>query len=226
MIDFKTKILIKSQNAVGTEIASELSGSLYAIVCRNLPAEKLKENNAVLIDNTSEDMDESLESLILSGKTGSKTFVLTNDTEPLISDKNGVLFISAKLGTENICRFICYSLNAETSHKQAEKVASKLLLSIGFHAHLKGYRYTAEAVTLIIENPDFAYGFNRKLYSIIAKKHGVTSESIERAVRNSIELAYDRNRQRFEEFFGYPLQKPTNTEFISFCAEKIRIELL
>lgn len=225
-MDFKSKILIKSQNAVGTEIASELSGNLYAVVCRTLTAEKLEESSAVLIDNTSEDMDEYLESLILSGKMGRKTFVLTNDTEPLISDTNGTLFISAKLGTENICRFICHSLNIEAPRKQTEKVVSGLLLSIGFHANLKGYRYIAEAVTLVIENSDFAYCFNKKLYPLIAKKYGVTPENIERAIRTSIEVAYDRNYDKFERFFGYTLQKPTNTEFILFCAEKIRIELL
>lgn len=224
-MDFKSKILIKSQNAVGTEIASELSGSLYAVVRRNLSAENLEKSNAILIDNTAEDMDEALESLILSGKSGVKTFVLTADAEPLISDTNGVLFMSSKLGTENICRLIGYCLNVENLRKQAEKAVSKLLLSIGFHANLKGYRYVTEAVALIIENPDFAYSFNSRIYPIIGEKHGMTPDSVERAVRNSIDLAYDRNYRKFEEFFGYAVPKPTNTEFISFCAERIRIEL-
>lgn len=224
-MNLKSQILIKSQNAVGTEIASELSGNLYAVVRRNISAENLEKSNAVLIDNTAEDMDETLESLILSGKTGVKTFVFTNDAEPLISDNNGVLFISAKIGTENISRLIGYCLNVENRCKQAEKAVSKLLLGIGFHTNLKGYRYITEAVALILENPDFAYSFNSRIYPIIAEKHGMTSESVERAVRNSIELTYDKNYRRFEEFFGYAVSKPTITEFISFCAERIRIEL-
>ncbi|MDE7138396.1 MAG: sporulation initiation factor Spo0A C-terminal domain-containing protein, partial [Ruminococcus sp.] len=64
-----------------------------------------------------------------------------------------------------------------------------------------------------------------ELYPIIAEKHNVTSLSVERATRNSIELAYDRNHRKFEELFGYKLLKPTNTEFVAFCAEKIRLEL-
>ncbi|MDE6102711.1 MAG: hypothetical protein K2F73_07030, partial [Ruminococcus sp.] len=78
MIDFKSKMLIKSQNAVGTEIASELSGSICAITRHNFSSEMLENNNAVLIDNTTGDMDEASESLILSGKTDAKIFVLTS----------------------------------------------------------------------------------------------------------------------------------------------------
>ncbi len=225
MMDLKTKMFIRSQNAVGTEIASELSGDIYAVTRRNFSAEMLEENNAVLIDNTKEDMDEALESLILSGKTGSKIFILTSDAEPLISDKNGVLLISEKLGTENICRLIRYCLDAGNLRKRAEKAVSKVLLYMGFQANLKGYRYSVESILLIAENPELAYSFNNRLYPLVAEKHSVTPLSVERALRTSIESAYDRNYRKFEEFFGYPLQKPVNTEFISFCAEKIRLEL-
>lgn len=221
------KMLIGSQNAVGTEIASGLSGTgIYAVTRRNFTPEMLETNNVVLIDNTKEDMDEALESLILSGKTSARIFVLTGDAEPLISDKNGVLFMSEKLGTESICGLVRYCLDVENSRKQAEKAVSKTLLNIGFQANLRGYRYLNDAVLLIIESPDSNYDFNHKIYPVIAKNHGVNPDSVERAVRNAIELTYDRNRRKIEEFFGYAIPKPTNTEFISFCAEKIRLELL
>ncbi len=224
-MDLKTKMFIRSQNAVGTEIASELSGDICAVTRRNLSPEILEKNNAVLIDNTTDDMDEALESFILSGKTSAKIFVLTSDNEPFISDKNGVLFISKSLGTENICGLVRYCLNVGNPRKQAEKAVSKVLLNMGFQANLKGYRYSVESILLIVENPELAYSFNNGLYPMVAERHGVTQLSVERALRTSIELAYDRNYRKFEEFFGYPLQKPTNTEFISFCAEKIRMEL-
>lgn len=225
-MDFKSKMFIRSQNAVGTEIASELSGDLYAVTRRNLSVEMLEENNAVLIDNTSDDMDEAFETLILNRKTSAKTFILVNDAEPLISDKNGVLFVSEKLGTDNICELIRYCLDTGNLRKQAEKAVSKILLYMGFQANLKGYRYSVESILLIVENPELTYSFNSRLYPLVAEKHGVTPLSVERALRTSIESAYDRNYRKFEEFFGYPLQKPVNTEFISFCAEKIRLELL
>lgn len=224
-MSFKSKILIKSQNAVGTEIASELSGDIYAVTRRDFSTEMLEKSNAVLVDNTTGDMDEVTESAILSGKSRMKFFVLTGDSEPLIDNKNGVLFLSEKLGTANVSRFICYCLDTQNRRKQAEKSASEMLLYIGFQVNLKGYRYAIESVLMILENPEIAYQFNNALYPMIAEKHNVAPLSVERALRTSIESAYDRNQCKFEDIFGYKLQKPTNTEFITFCAEKIRLEI-
>ncbi|MDE5772664.1 MAG: sporulation initiation factor Spo0A C-terminal domain-containing protein [Ruminococcus sp.] len=225
MTDFKSKMLIRSRNAVGTEIASELSGSICAVTRHDFSSEMLESNNVVLIDNTAGDMDDASESLILSGKTNARIFVLTSDTEPLISDKNGVLFISNRLGTENICVLLRYFLNVENARKQAEKAASQMLLNIGFQAQLRGYRYIIEIIPEVIGNPELVYSFTHILYPMTAAKHNVTPLSVERSIRHSIDLTYDRYYTKFREFFGYALPKPTNTEFISFCAEKIRMEL-
>lgn len=220
------KMLIKSKNAVGTEIASELSGSICAITRHDVSAEMFEKNNAVLIDNTKNDMEESLETLILSGKIDTKVFVLTDKTEPFVSSRNGVLFISESLGTENICELIRYCTNAGITHKIMEKASAKMLLNLGFQANFKGYRYLIDAILKISENPELVYCFNSTLYPAISEIHNVTPLSVERSIRHSIEMTYDKNYRKFEEFFGYKLQKPTNTEFISFCAEKIRLELL
>lgn len=219
------KILIRSRNAIGTEIASELSGDICAVTRRDFSAEMLENNNAVLIDNTQNDMEESVETLILSGKTDARIFVLTSDAEPLFSDRNGVLFISDRLGTADICVLLRYFLNAGNFRKQAEKAISGVLLHMGFQANLRGYRYLIEIISAVVENQELIYSFTHELYPMIAEKYDVTPLSVERSVRHSIELTYDRNYQKFKQFFGYPLQKPTNTEFISFCAEKIRMEL-
>lgn len=220
------KILISSRNAVGTEIASELSGDICAVTRRDFSVGMTEKSDAVLIDNTRNDMEESVETFVLSGKNNKKIFVLTDSAEPFVSDRNGVLFISERLGTESICGIIRYCMNSENTQKTIEKSAAKMLLNLGFPANLKGYRYLIETISAVTENRELIYSFNHELYPMIAEKHNVTPLSVERSVRHSIELTYDRNYRKFTEFFGYPLQKPTNTEFISFCAEKIRIELL
>lgn len=220
------KMLIKSKNAIGTEIASELSGNICAITRRDFSAEMFEKSNAVLIDNTKNDMDESLETLILSEKNDARIFVLTDRTESLVHNRNGVLFISEKLGTENICELICYCMDTGNTHRIVEKTTAKMLLNLGFQVNFKGYRYLIDAILMISENPELVYKFNNTLYPAISEIHDVTPLSVERSIRHSIELTYDRNYRKFEEFFGYKLQKPTNTEFISFCAEKIRLELL
>jgi len=226
MIDFKPRMLIESRNIIGTKIASELSETgIYAVTCQNFSREIFRKSSAVLIDATNGDMDEALETFVLSEKTGTGIFVLTSETEPAISEKSGILFISQSLGTESICGLIRYCLKSRNVRKQAEKYVSKTLLNIGFQPNLRGYRYLIESVPLIVENPELSYNFNQKLYMIIAEMHNVMPLSVERSIRHAIDLAYDRNYQKFREFFGYSVPKPTNTEFITFCSEKIRIEL-
>ena len=50
-MNYKLKMLIESQNAVGTEIASELSANgIYAVTRRDFSVGMLERNDAVLID--------------------------------------------------------------------------------------------------------------------------------------------------------------------------------
>ncbi|MDE6502265.1 MAG: sporulation initiation factor Spo0A C-terminal domain-containing protein [Ruminococcus sp.] len=226
MIILSNKVLIKSQNVICNKIASELSKNLYAVVRSNLSAETLATNNAVIIDTTTEDMDESLEALILSGNPNVKAFVLTSEEELTIYTKNGVLFISEKLGVTNICNLIRHCLDMENYKKQVEKATAKALLYMGFHAHFRGYRYTIDTVYLVIEHPEYINNFKNNIYPRIAEMYGVSSESVERAIRGSIDTAFDKYMNRFEEFFGNAVYKPPITEFITFCAEKIKLEVL
>lgn len=227
MIDFKHEIIIESQNIIGTKIAAELAKSgIYAVTRPNVSEKTLEKNAAFIIDNTADNMEESVETLILSGKTGKKVLVLTGEDEPLIVNKNGILFVSEKLGTENICQLAEYCLNAENPRKQAEKAVFGMLVRMGFQTSHKGYRYLNEIIPAVSENPGLIYDFAYKLYRTVAEKYGVTPSSVERSVRHSIETAYYLNRRKFEEFFDCQFQKPTNAEFISFCAEKIRMDLL
>lgn len=226
MLEIKPKMIISSQNVIGTKIANELSETgIHAVTRTDFSEETLRKHNAVLIDNTKGDMEESFEALILSEKTTARVFVLTNDFQPLIADKNGVLFISEKLGNENIREIISYALSVRNSRKQMERAISQILLYIGFQTNFKGYRYIMEAVIKIVEDAEYNFEFKWKVYPFIAELYGVSAFSVERAIRNSIESAYDRNYQKFKDFFGYPLPKPTNTEFISLCAEKVRVAL-
>ena len=163
-MNLKSKMFIGSQSVVGAKIADRLSeAGIYTVARKEFSAEMLEKNSAVLIDNTADDIDEAMESLILNGSANAKIFVLTSDANPLISDKNGVLFISEKLGTENICVLLGYFFDAENFRRKTEKAASKVLLNMGFQANLKGYRY-------LIENLELIYSFMHELYPVITEK--------------------------------------------------------
>lgn len=216
------KVLINGNSAKSAEIASELSAfGMNTVLHPDFSGKATSELCAVILDKSAEDMPEKN---TISVGTGVKTFVLTNSENHLISEKKGVLYVSATLSTESIVNLVRHSVGAVM---ELRKTVSQFLMRFGFPTYMKGYQYLVEAVAMIIENPDYIGNFHHNVYPEIARKSGITTCSVERAIRNVIQGAYERHEiGYFKQFFGYSVQKPTNTEFISLCAEKIRAEIL
>ena len=68
------------------------------------------------------------------------------------------------------------------------------------------------------------------LYPTVAKKFKTTPSRVERAIRHAIEVAWDRGDvDTLQEYFGFTVSgtkgKPTNSEFISMVADRLRLEL-
>ena len=68
------------------------------------------------------------------------------------------------------------------------------------------------------------------LYPSIAKKFKTTSSRVERAIRHAIEVAWDRGDiETLQNYFGYTVSgvkgKPTNSEFISMIADRLRLQM-
>ncbi len=68
------------------------------------------------------------------------------------------------------------------------------------------------------------------LYPTIAKRFKTTDQKVERAIRNAIEVSWARgNTDTFEMLFGYSImqgrKRPTNSEYISKIADKMRLDL-
>lgn len=216
------KVLINGNSAKSAEIASELSAfGMNTVLRPDFSGKVPSELCAVILDKSTEDMSEKN---TISVGTGVKIFVLTNSENHLISEEKGVLYVSATLPTESIVNLVRHSVGAVM---ELRKTVSQFLMRFGFPAYMKGYQYLVEAVAMIIENPDYIGNFHHNVYPEIARKSGITTCSVERAIRNVIQGAYERHEiGYFKQFFGYSVQKPTNTEFISLCAEKIRAEIL
>ena len=109
-----------------------------------------------------------------------------------------------------------------------EECIANLFLTVGIPAHIKGYQYLREAVKMVIENPDLMGRITKELYPGIARRFGTTSSKVERAIRHAIEVAWNRGRiEALDEAFGKNVcsldDKPTNGEFVSLCAERLRI---
>lgn len=101
---------------------------------------------------------------------------------------------------------------------------------IGMPAHVNGYKYLREAIMISVLNQDAVNSITKELYPAVAKKYKTTPSRVERSIRTAIEIAWNRGDiDVLQSYFGYTVSnskgKPTNSEFISLIADKIRLEL-
>lgn len=61
------------------------------------------------------------------------------------------------------------------------------------------------------------------LYAEVAEYCHTNVRCVERSIRTVIESIYYKNPKRFEKLFGYPIDKPRNSELIGLIAEKVRL---
>ncbi|MDO4732163.1 MAG: sporulation transcription factor Spo0A [Bacillota bacterium] len=105
---------------------------------------------------------------------------------------------------------------------------TRILHQMGVPAHVKGYQYLRDAISLVSEEVNLMGAVTKELYPMIGDKYDTTASRVERAIRHAIELAWDRgNVEMMNKYFGYTINiergKPTNSEFIAMIADKIRM---
>ncbi|RSL34573.1 sporulation transcription factor Spo0A [Salibacterium salarium] len=106
---------------------------------------------------------------------------------------------------------------------------TNIIHEIGVPAHIKGYMYLREAISMVYNDIDLLGSITKVLYPDIAKQYNTTSSRVERAIRHAIEVAWSRgNFESISRMFGYTINvtkaKPTNSEFIAMVADKLRLE--
>lgn len=113
--------------------------------------------------------------------------------------------------------------------KNLDASITSIIHEIGVPAHIKGYQYLREAITMVYNNIEILGAITKTLYPAIAEKFKTTPSRVERAIRHAIEVAWTRgNIDSISHLFGYTINisksKPTNSEFIAMVADKLRIE--
>jgi two-component system response regulator (stage 0 sporulation protein A) len=104
-----------------------------------------------------------------------------------------------------------------------------LLHEVGVPAHIKGYLYLRESITMVYHNLDLLGSITKILYPEVAIKYSTTASRVERAIRHAIEVAWIRgNVDAISDIFSYTISytksKPTNSEFIAMISDKLRLE--
>ncbi|MGL5149971.1 MAG: sporulation transcription factor Spo0A [Clostridium sp.] len=110
-----------------------------------------------------------------------------------------------------------------------EAEITTIIHEIGVPAHIKGYMYLREAITMVVNDMELLSAVTKELYPNIAKKYNTTASRVERAIRHAIEVAWGRGQvEAITKLFGYTIQhdkgKPTNSEFIAIIADKLRLK--
>ena len=106
---------------------------------------------------------------------------------------------------------------------------TNLIHEVGVPAHIKGYQYLRDAITLVVNNMDLLSAVTKELYPAIASMNNTTPSRVERAIRHAIEISWNIGKLETQDaLFGYTEKtdkgKPTNSEFIAIIADKLRLE--
>ncbi|MBU5590740.1 sporulation transcription factor Spo0A [Clostridium sp. MSJ-4] len=110
-----------------------------------------------------------------------------------------------------------------------ETEITNIIHEIGVPAHIKGYMYLREAISMVVNDMELLSAVTKELYPSIAKKYNTTASRVERAIRHAIEVAWGRGQiDAINKLFGYTVHnekgKPTNSEFIAMVADKLRLK--
>ncbi len=113
---------------------------------------------------------------------------------------------------------------------ELESYITEIMLEIGVPAHLKGYYYLRNAIMMTGRDIEVVTSVTKLMYPVIARRFKTTDQKVERAIRNAIEVSWERgNTQTFEKLFGYSVQdrktRPTNSEYIARIADKVRLDI-
>ncbi len=111
-----------------------------------------------------------------------------------------------------------------------ERYITDVMLEIGVPAHLKGYYYLRNAIMMTGRDIEVVTSVTKLMYPVIARHFNTTDQKVERAIRNAIEVSWERGNSRtFEKLFGYSVKdgraRPTNSEYIARIADKVRLDI-
>jgi two-component system response regulator (stage 0 sporulation protein A) len=106
---------------------------------------------------------------------------------------------------------------------------TNIMHEIGIPAHIKGYTFVREAISMVVNDVELLSAVTKELYPLLGEKFNTTGSRVERAIRHSIEVAWNRGQiETINKIFGYSSRNgkgsPTNSEFIAMVADKLRLE--
>lgn len=110
-----------------------------------------------------------------------------------------------------------------------EQQITDIIHKIGIPAHIKGYKFIREAISIVVNDMNMLSSITKELYPTIAERFHTTPSRVERSIRHAIEVAWSRGHiEVLNDIFGHTINnvkgKPTNGEFIALISDRIRLK--
>lgn len=97
---------------------------------------------------------------------------------------------------------------------------TNLLLELNISTKHNGFNYLREAVLLMAKDP--AQSVTKVLYPEVARICDCHKENVERSIRTALDKAWEKhNTEKWQRYFPYAEQRPSNSVFISRLAEAL-----
>ena len=138
-------------------------------------------------------------------------FVLSSFASPHTvaeCDRLGVSFflrkpVDLQALVELITRYGCVprrfsSDSQQPSAHDISRRVTQIISSLQLPAHVAGYRYARECILMTLEDPSVADSVTKILYPAVARKYHTTWTSVERDIRNAVEIAWKRSGGRLQ----------------------------
>lgn len=108
-------------------------------------------------------------------------------------------------------------------------MVSKAFNQMNAQIRYVGVRYLREAVIMAALDESLLSMLTKQVYPAIASENGTTSIAVEKAIRSGVEKVWkSADKETKLELFGAEVglldRRPTNLEFISSLADRVRIE--
>lgn len=121
--------------------------------------------------------------------------------------------------------------NREKTHQLTlTGYVSNVMRDLGVPANVKGFNLLRTALVMVVHDESVVHNMMTNLYPQLAQAYNTTAARAERNVRHAIESAWNRSDPETQQrYFGNTVSwhkgKPTNGEFISIVADKIRFDV-
>lgn len=121
--------------------------------------------------------------------------------------------------------------NMDNSRKAIYVKVTNLLHEIGIPAHIVGHDYIRYAIVSACENPSLLKNVTKELYRNVAIYFDTSVYSVEKGIRNAIEVAWARGdisaiHSVFRNTVHFQRAKPSNKEFIAMIVDVIRTQTM